>query len=101
VIASVDTYLHFAEAVNRLDLEQTQLAGLPELQEKGAKEITEHKVEDVKEELPGVGRGTTVGDAAKGLAAGAAIAGAAAAAKKLADRRSSDDEQTASGDDDQ
>ena len=36
VIASVDTYLRFAEAVNRLDLGQTELAGLPELMEKGA-----------------------------------------------------------------
>jgi hypothetical protein len=31
VIASVDTYLHFAEAVNRLDLTQTEVAGLKEL----------------------------------------------------------------------
>jgi gas vesicle structural protein len=31
VIASVDTYLHFAEAVNRLDLRQTETAGLKEL----------------------------------------------------------------------
>ena len=31
VIASVDTYLHFAEAVNRLDLTQTEAAGLKEL----------------------------------------------------------------------
>ncbi|HLH45707.1 MAG TPA: gas vesicle protein GvpJ [Acidimicrobiales bacterium] len=31
VIASVDTYLHFAEAVNRLDLGQTETRGLPEL----------------------------------------------------------------------
>ena len=31
VIASVDTYLRFAEAVNRLDLTRTELAGLPEL----------------------------------------------------------------------
>jgi len=42
VIASVDTYLRFAEAVNRLDLQpQEQVAGLPglmnELQESGAK----------------------------------------------------------------
>jgi hypothetical protein len=28
VIASVDTYLHFAEAVNRLDLRQTETPGL-------------------------------------------------------------------------
>ena len=31
VIASVDTYLRFAEAVNRLDLMQTQPQPLPEL----------------------------------------------------------------------
>jgi hypothetical protein len=30
VIASVDTYLHFAEAVNRLDLRPTETQGLPE-----------------------------------------------------------------------
>jgi hypothetical protein len=33
VIASVDTYLRFAEQVNRLDLTQTQLAGVEELRE--------------------------------------------------------------------
>ncbi len=31
VVASVDTYLRFAEAVNRLDLRQTETAGMPEL----------------------------------------------------------------------
>src|SRR3954447_19519460 len=31
VIASVDTYLRFAEAVNRLDLSQTETAGIAEL----------------------------------------------------------------------
>src|SRR5881394_2110440 len=31
VVASVDTYLRFAEAVNRLDLTQTETGGLPEL----------------------------------------------------------------------
>jgi hypothetical protein len=31
VIASVDTYLRFAEAVNRLDLTETEAAGLREL----------------------------------------------------------------------
>jgi hypothetical protein len=31
VIASVDTYLRFAEAVNRLDLAQTERAGIDEL----------------------------------------------------------------------
>src|SRR5881628_2573433 len=51
VIASVDTYLRFAEAVNRLDLNQTELSGLPELQEKGAKRMTEGAVEGVEEEV--------------------------------------------------
>src|SRR3954466_4928114 len=87
VIASVDTYLRFAEAVNRLDLKETQLAGLPELQEKGAEEITEHKVDDA---LPGDGA-FTLRDAAKAAAAGAAVAGAAAAAKSLAGRARSSD----------
>ena len=35
VIASVDTYLRFAEAVNRLDLMQTEAAGLKELRDGG------------------------------------------------------------------
>src|SRR2546421_4330218 len=38
VIASVDTYLRFAEAVNRLDLSQTEMAGIEELQKTGAVE---------------------------------------------------------------
>jgi gas vesicle structural protein len=36
VIASVDTYLRFAEAVNRLDLTQTEAAGLRELRDGGS-----------------------------------------------------------------
>jgi len=35
VIASVDTYLRFAESVNRLDLTQTEAAGLAELRGDG------------------------------------------------------------------
>ncbi|MFL5917792.1 MAG: gas vesicle protein GvpJ [Gaiellaceae bacterium] len=84
VIASVDTYLRFAEAVNRLDLTETELAGLPELQEEGAKRMTEGALEGAEEEVepdsPGVRK------ALKGVAAGAAAAGVAAAAKMLADR---------------
>jgi hypothetical protein len=49
VVASVDTYLRFAEAVNRLDLTQTELAGLPELQEGVAKKVAKRKVEDIEE----------------------------------------------------
>ncbi|MDQ2815189.1 MAG: gas vesicle protein [Actinomycetota bacterium] len=36
VIASVDTYLHFAEAVNRLDLKQSGPKGLTEMLGKGS-----------------------------------------------------------------
>ena len=90
VIASVDTYLRFAEAVNRLDLTQTELAGLPELQEKGAEKITEGKIEGVEEAVEP--SSSAVRGALKGAAAGAAAAGAAAAAKAIADRARSDDE---------
>src|SRR4051812_42015490 len=38
VIASVDTYLRFAEAVNRLDLTQTEKAGIDELRGNGSKD---------------------------------------------------------------
>src|SRR5437762_4083709 len=78
VIASVDTYLRFAEAVNRLDLTQTELAGLPELQEKGAEKVTEHKIDEAEEAIE---PSSTMRGALKGAAAGAAVAGAAAAAK--------------------
>jgi gas vesicle structural protein len=44
VIASVDTYLRFAEAVNRLDLQQaTDAKGLPDLFDKGGEELAESK----------------------------------------------------------
>ena len=51
VIASVDTYLRFAEAVNRLDLSQTEAAGLAELQGSGAKKKMEGAAEGVKEKV--------------------------------------------------
>ena len=94
VIASVDTYLRFAEAVNRLDLTQTEMAGLPELQEKGAEEITEHKIEDA---LPGDDGASTLRGVAKGAAAGAVVAGAAAAAKVLADRAGASNDKERDG----
>src|ERR687885_1295362 len=90
VIASVDTYLRFAEAVNRLDLAQTELAGLPELQEKGAEKMTEGAIEGAEEGL--MPDSAAARGALKGVAVGAVAAGAAAAAKVLADRaRRSDD----------
>jgi hypothetical protein len=54
VIASVDTYLRFAEAVNRLDLQpREQATGLPglvgELREGGARQKTRGALEGVKD----------------------------------------------------
>jgi gas vesicle structural protein len=51
VIASVDTYLRFAEAVNRLDLSQTEVAGLKELREGGGGEKAEGAIEGAKDKL--------------------------------------------------
>jgi hypothetical protein len=57
VIASVDTYLRFAEAVNRLDLMSTETQGLPELMEGitegGASSKTKGVVQGAKEALFG------------------------------------------------
>jgi gas vesicle structural protein len=81
VIASVDTYLRFAEAVNRLDLTETELAGLPELQEKGSEKMTEGAIEGVEEEV-----GSPLKTAAKAVAAAAAAGAAAVAAREIAQR---------------
>src|SRR5205823_4746993 len=57
VIASVDTYLRFAEAVNRLDLGDSSGEGLPELVEDmtqdGASSKTKGVLEGAKESLFG------------------------------------------------
>ena len=53
VIASVDTYLRFAEAVNRLDLSQTEAAGLQELRGGGAGRKAKGIVEGAKDALTG------------------------------------------------
>jgi hypothetical protein len=84
VIASVDTYLRFAEAVNRLDLTETEVAGLPELQEAGAEKMTEGAIEGAEDEVEP--DSPAVRTALKGAAAGAAAAGAAAATKVVVDR---------------
>jgi len=89
VIASVDTYLRFAETVNRLDLTETELQGLPELRETGAKEVAEHKIGDVEDEL--TPSQPSLKTAAKGAAAAAAIGAAAAVAKEIASRGGSDE----------
>jgi hypothetical protein len=57
VIASVDTYLRFAEAVNRLDLAQTETAGIQELRDGGSREKTRGAIEGAKDKLtPGKDR---------------------------------------------
>jgi hypothetical protein len=57
VIASVDTYLRFAEAVNRLDIREDESQGLPELiehmTEGGAASKTKGALEGAKEKLLG------------------------------------------------
>src|SRR5207247_114455 len=58
VVASVDTYLRFAEAVNRLDIANSDDSeGLPELMESitsgGAESKTKGALEGVKEKLFG------------------------------------------------
>ena len=55
VIASVDTYLRWAAAVNRLDLTETEVQGIPELMEDitqaGAKGKTTGALDAAKEKL--------------------------------------------------
>jgi len=57
VIASVDTYLRFAEAVNRLDIQGREPEGIPQLvediTEDGARRKTKGVLEGAKESLVG------------------------------------------------
>lgn len=57
VIASVDTYLRFAEAVNRLDLNDSGGQGLPEIMENitesGAESKTKGVLEGAKQKIFG------------------------------------------------
>src|SRR3954467_9443991 len=84
VIASVDTYLRFAEAVNRLDLTETEVSGLPRLQGKGAGKTKEGAIEGAEDEL--LPDSSTFRTAMKGAAAVAAVTAAAAAAREIASR---------------
>jgi hypothetical protein len=51
VIASVDTYLRFAEAVNRLDLSENQGEGLPQVVEGAGKKKAISKVGEIVGEI--------------------------------------------------
>jgi hypothetical protein len=71
VIASVDTYLRFAEAVNRLDLQASDDSkSLPQLFDEGAEDLAEHEgkgaveggIEGVKEKVGVGGRSRKGGD---------------------------------------
>jgi hypothetical protein len=70
VVASVDTYLRFAEAVNRLDLEEKgDSKGLPDLfgdaEEGGAKHKTKGALEGAKDSLSGLFSGDDDDDEAR------------------------------------
>jgi gas vesicle structural protein len=55
VIASVDTYLRFAEAVNRLDMTQNGPAGLTDLRDGGSDGKGKGKLEGAKKAFSGNG----------------------------------------------
>jgi hypothetical protein len=59
VIASVDTYLRFAEAVNRLDLMQTETAGINELRDGGRGSKGRGMVEGAKDAFSDNGKERT------------------------------------------
>lgn len=70
VVASVDTYLRFAEAVNRLDLQPNeQVAGLPglmrEVTQGGAKQKTKGALSGAKDTVSDVADKVTGGDEEK------------------------------------
>ena len=71
VIASVDTYLRFAEAVGRMDIaKEDQSQGLPELMESltsgGAESKTKGAIEGVKDKLTGDDDDDNSGDSGSG-----------------------------------
>jgi gas vesicle structural protein len=92
VVASVDTYLRFAEAVNRLDLTESGPAGLRDLVEEGPEKMAEGTTEGVLEGAQDklTPSGSTARTAAKGVATAAALGAAAVAAREIASRVGSD-----------
>ena len=86
VVASVDTYLRFAEAVNRLDLTQVgQQKTLPEfvddLREGGAESKTKGVLEGAKEKILGDGDGDN-GKQGQGRSRSRSSSGSRSRAKK-------------------
>src|SRR5438270_11504087 len=66
VIASVDTYLRFAEAVNRLDLTDSGGQGLPEIMENITQDGAENKTKGVLEGAKSKIFGDDAGESAGG-----------------------------------
>jgi len=101
VIASVDTYLRFAEAVNRLELSTNEPEGLPELLEEAPKKLAEGKVEGAIEgaKEKALPEGSTARTAAKGVAAAAALGAATVAARELVSRFGSNGSGSTDSDD--
>jgi hypothetical protein len=95
VIASVDTYLRFAEAVNRLDLGQSSDEGLPQLVEDmtsgGAESKTKGVLEGAKESLFGSGdEGESEGeDEDEGQSSGSSGSGGSRSRSRSGSRSSS------------
>lgn len=114
VIASVDTYLRFAEAVNRLDLQpRGQVAGLPgmieQVREGGAESKTKGALSGAKEKVSELtGRHGSDDDedsdderAGGGRSkAGQVFSGAKEKVSELAGRRGSEDDDSGDEDDD-
>ena len=73
-----------------------ELAGLPELTEKGAEKATEGAIEGVEDKVAPDSSGLRT--AAKGAAAAAAVGAAAMAARELASRVGGDDKSGDTGD---
>lgn len=93
VIASVDTYLRFAEAVNRLDLQPTDQQSLPglvdELREGGAKSKTKGAIGGVAE---GAKEAMSSGRSRGGSSSRRASAEREAPRSRRGSRRSAEDE---------
>jgi hypothetical protein len=91
VIASVDTYLRFAEAVNRLDLGQSSDEGLPQLVDDmtsgGAESKTKGVLQGAKESL--FGSDDDEGDSEEGSSSGSSSSGGSRSRSRSGSRSSS------------
>ena len=93
VIASVDTYLRFAEAVNRLDLTESGGQGLPEIMENitedGAASKTKGVLEGAKEKLFGEGDDDEDGENGSRSSSGSSRSGSRSRSRSSRGRSSS------------